>query len=189
VERVPTSAIGHVQRAHALHLAGRRAESHEAARRALSLDPGSVTAAQIAVAGDDGPRAALARAIALAGELPRAWSLWRVAGDLALLQDDPEAAVDHFERAIDGGADDATIGQIMGELGQRDRIDDVCRLADAVPRLVSRDPGLRWNAATAYERAGRASEARIVFASVAHDQGVPKDLRDAAAGRMAELDR
>ena len=102
-------------------------------------------------------------------------------------QDDADAAVEHFERAIDGGADDTAIGQILGELGQRDRIDDVCRLADAVPRLVSRDPGLRWNAATAYERADRAGEARILFASIAHDQRVPTDLRDAARQRAAEL--
>ena len=151
---MPASAVGHTQRAHALYLAGRRDEAREAAQRALALDPGSVTAAQVAVAGDDGPRAALARAIALAGELPRAWAVWRVAGDLALAEDDPDAAVEHFERAIDGGADDTTIGAILGELGQRERIDDVCRLADGVPRLATRDPGLRWNAASAL-RAGR----------------------------------
>lgn len=186
-ERVPTSAVGHANLSHALHLANRREEARAAAERALVLDPGSVTAAQVAVAGDDGPRAALARAIALAGDHPHAWAAWRVAGDLALAQDDVDAAVEHFERAIDGGADDTSIGQILGELGQRDRIADVCRLADAVPRLVSRDPGLRWNAATAYERADRPGEARILFASIAHDQRVPTDLRDAARQRAADL--
>jgi hypothetical protein len=111
-----------------------------------------------------------------------------VAGDLALAQDDPEVAAAHFERAIDGGADDASIGQILGELGQRDRIEDVCRLADAIPRLVSRDPGLRWNAAMAYERAERPGEARILYASIAHDNGVPQDLREASRQRAAALD-
>ena len=189
VERVPASAVGHTQRAHALYLAGRRDEARAAAQRALQLDPGSVTAAQVAVAGDDGPRAALARAIALAGELPRAWAVWRVAGDLALADDDPEAAVEHFERAIEGGADDATIGAILGELGQRGRIDDVCRLADGIPRLATRDPGLRWNAASALEQAGRHDEARIVFASIAHDARIPDDLRQAASQRAASLGR
>ena len=186
---MPASAVGHTQRAHALYLAGRRDEARAAAQRALQLDPGSVTAAQVAVAGDDGPRAALARAIALAGELPRAWAVWRVAGDLALAEDDPEAAVEHFERAIEGGADDTTIGAILGELGQRGRIDDVCRLADGIPRLATRDPGLRWNAASALEQAGRHDEARIVFASIAHDARIPDDLRQAASQRAASLGR
>jgi tetratricopeptide (TPR) repeat protein len=189
VERVPASAVGQTQRAHALYVAGRRDEARAAAERALALDPGSVTAAQVAVAGDDGPRAALARAIALAGELPRAWAVWRVAGDLALANDDPDAAVEHFERAIEGGADDTTIGAILGELGQRGRIDDVCRLADGIPRLATRDPGLRWNAASALEQAGRNDEARIVFASIAHDARIPDDLRQAASQRAASLGR
>ena len=154
-ERVPTSAVGHATLAHALHLADRREEARAAAERALVLDPGSVTAAQVAVAGDDGPRAALARAIALAGDHPHAWAAWRVAGDLALAQDDVDAAVEHFERAIDGGADDTSIGQILGELGQRDRIDDVCRLADAraAPGLARSRPALERRDGL---RAGRA---------------------------------
>ena len=187
MERVPASAVGHTQRAHALYLAGRRDEAREAAQRALSLDPGSVTAAQVAVAGDDGPRAALARAIALAGELPRAWAVWRVAGDLALADDDPDAAVEHFERAIDGGADDTTIGahprRARPARAHRRRLPPGRRHpapGDARPRpALERRVGL--------EQAGRHAEARIVFASIAHDARIPDDLRQAASQRAAML--
>ncbi len=144
-------------------------------------------AVQIAIAGNDGPEAVLARAVEVATRHPRAWAPARVAGDLSLHLDRVEEAVGHYLRAVDLGADEASVAAIMGALGQRGRIEDVCRIADDLPRLVSRDAGVRWNAAFAYEQAGRSDEARIVFASIAHDETAAPDLRETARQRVDAL--
>jgi hypothetical protein len=92
-----------------------------------------------------------------------------------------------YERAVELGADDLAVRSLLGELGRRGRIDDLCEIADRLPGLATRDAGLRWNVAAGYEEAGRTGEARIVFASIAHDEQVPPDLRAAAEERVAAL--
>jgi tetratricopeptide (TPR) repeat protein len=184
---VPASAAGHVHRAHVLYALGEHDEARAGAERALALDPNALPAMQLLVAGDDGPAAALERAVALADRLPRAWGPRHLAGDLALTAGDEERAVGHYERSIELGAGDEAIRTALGELGRRGRIDDLVHLADLLPGLATRDAGLRWNVAAGYAEAGRESEARIVFASIAHDGGVPPDLRAAAEQRMGEL--
>jgi hypothetical protein len=141
----------------------------------------------VLVARDDGAEAALARTLALVDELPRSWAVRRVAGDVASTMGDDAAALEHWQAAIDLGADDATLATVLGELGRQGRLDELCELADGVTRLSDREPGLRWNIAAGYAEAGRRDEARIVFASIAHDGRVPAELRAAAQQRAGEL--
>ena len=187
VRAVPASAAGHVHRAHVLYALGRVPEAHAAAERSLELDPNAMPAMQLLVAGDDGPEAARGRATALAERLPRAWGPRQLAGDLSLGVDDVAAAVVHYGRAVELGASDEAIRTALGELGRRGRIDELVQLADQLPGLAARDPGLRWNVAAGYAEAGREGEARIVFASIAHDSAAPPDIRAAAEQRVKEL--
>lgn len=187
VAAVPASAAGHVHRAHVLYALGRTEESHRAAERSLELDPNAMPAMQLLVAGDDGPAAALGRATALAERLPRAWGPRQLAGDLHLGLGDVDGALAAYERSIDLGASDDAIRSALGELGRLGKIEELVRLADGVTGLATRDSGLRWNVAAGYAEAGREGEARIVFASIAHDSAAPPDIRAAAEQRMAEL--
>jgi Flp pilus assembly protein TadD len=167
---------------------GRRDEANAAARRTLELDPNDVGAIQVLVAGDDGPAGALGRLQPIADANPSAWGPSRVAGDLAMADGDVDAAVGHWRRAVESGGDDATIGTLLGELGRAGRIDELVEIADGVTRLADRDPGLRWNVAAGYAESGRSGEARIVFASIAHDARVPGDMRAAAQERVTDLE-
>jgi tetratricopeptide (TPR) repeat protein len=179
----PTSALGQTHRAHVLLGLGRADEGHAAARRALSLDPNDVGAIQALVAGDDGTEAALERTKALAAEL-KGWGVLRVAGDLAVSLGDDTAAISYWQQANDLGADDSTVANLLAQLGQNGRIDELTDIADGLQRLSDRDPSLRWNVAAGYEAAGRAAEARIVFASIAHDPNAAPDLRAEAQSRL-----
>jgi tetratricopeptide (TPR) repeat protein len=179
----PNSAAGQSHRAHALFLLGRVEEAREAAAVAFELDPNDMVAIQTAVAGDDGAEAVLGRISALIELRPAAWAPWRAAGDVHHTAGNEDAAMTHWRRAIDLGADDGTIGMYLGELGRSGRIDELVEIADGLSRLSERDPGLRWNVASGYAEAGREAEARIVFASIAHDDRVGADLRAAAAER------
>ena len=181
--QAPTSALGQTHRAHVLLGLGRAAEGHLAARRALSLDPNDVGAIQALVAGDDGTAEALGRTKALALEL-KGWGVLRVAGDLAVSLGDETTAIAYWKQAADLGADDATIANLLAQLGQSGRIDELVEIADGLQRLSGRDPSLRWNVAAGYEAAGREAEARIVFASIAHDPAAAPDVRSAAQGRL-----
>jgi hypothetical protein len=107
-----------------------------------------------------------------------------VAGDLAATLGDETSAVAYWKQAMELGADDATIANLLAQLGQSERIDELVAIADELPRLGERDPGLRWNVAAGYEAAGRIEEARIVFASIAHDGGAAPDVRAAAQARL-----
>jgi tetratricopeptide (TPR) repeat protein len=181
--QAPTSALGQTHRAHVLLGLGRGDEGHAAARRALALDPNDVGAIQALVAGDDGTAEALARTKALAGEL-KGWGVLRVAGDLAVSLGDDTSAIAYWKQAVDLGADDSTIANLLAQLGQSGRIDELVEIADGLSRLSDRDPSLRWNVAAGYEAAGRDGEARIVFASIAHDPNAAADVRSAAQGRL-----
>ncbi len=181
--QAPTSALGQTHRAHVLLGLGREEEGHAAARRALSLDPNDVGAIQALVAGDDGTAEALARTKALALEL-KGWGVLRVAGDLAVSLGDDTTAIAYWKQAVDLGADDSTIANLLAQLGQAGRIDELVEIADGIQRLSDRDPSLRWNVAAGYEAAGRDAEARIVFASIAHDPNAATDVRSAAQGRL-----
>ena len=183
----PASAVGHLHRAQLLYGLERREEAEQEAERTLELDPNALPAAQLVVAGDDGPEAALERARALVERTPGAWAPLHVAGDLSLALGDEDAAVELYEQAVELGAADDPVRELLGELGRRGRIDDLVRIADSIPALATRDPGLRWNVAAGYTEAGRTGEARIVFASIAHDESAPPDLRAAAEERVAAL--
>lgn len=181
--QAPTSALGQTHRAHVLLGLGRGDEGHTAARRALSLDPNDVGAIQALVAGDDGTAAALDRTKALAAEL-KGWGVLRVAGDLAVSLGDDTAAIAYWKQATELGADDSTVANLLAQLGQSGRIDELVDIADGLSRLSDRDPSLRWNVAAGYEAAGRAAEARIVFASIAHDPNAAPELRAEAQARL-----
>jgi tetratricopeptide (TPR) repeat protein len=181
--QAPTSVLGQTHRAHVLLGLGRGEEGHAAARRALSLDPNDVGAIQALVAGDDGTAAALVRTKALAAEV-KGWGVLRVAGDLAVSLGDDAAAIDYWKQAAAFGADDSTVANLLAQLGQAGRIDELADIADGLSRLSDRDPSLRWNVAAGYEAAGRAAEARIVFASIAHDPTAAPDLRAEAQARL-----
>ena len=183
IAQAPTSALGQTHRAHVLLGLGRTADGHAAARRALSLDPNDVGAIQALVAGDDGSAEALARTKALALEL-KGWGVLRVAGDLAVSIGDDTAAISYWKQTADLGADDSTIANLLAQLGQVGRIDELVEIADGLQRLSDRDPSLRWNVAAGYEAAGRDAEARIVFASIAHDPNSAPDLRAEAQARL-----
>jgi tetratricopeptide (TPR) repeat protein len=183
----PASLVGHATRAQVLHGLGRLDEADAAARRTLELDPNQIVAVQVLVARDDGPEEALVRTLGLIDELPRSWAVRRVAGDVASTLGDDAGALAHWQAAIDLGADDATLATVLGELGRQGRLDELCEIADGVTRLSDREPGLRWNIASGYAEAGRTDEARIVFASIAHDARVPSELRAAAQQRAGEL--
>jgi tetratricopeptide (TPR) repeat protein len=181
--QAPTSVLGQTHRAHVLLGLGRSEEGHAAARRALSLDPNDVGAIQALVAGDDGTAAALERTKALAADV-KGWGVLRVAGDLAVSLGDDAAAIDYWKQAAALGADDSTVANLLAQLGQAGRIDELADIADGLSRLSDRDPSLRWNVAAGYEAAGRAAEARIVFASIAHDPTAAPDLRAEAQARL-----
>jgi tetratricopeptide (TPR) repeat protein len=185
LELAPSSSLGHTNRANVLLALGRGDEAHAAARRALALDPNDVSSIQVLVAGDDGPAAALDRTKQLAAEL-KGWGVLRVAGDLAATLGDDTTAIAYWKQAMSLGADDATVANLLAQLGQAGRIDELVAIADELPRLSDRDPGLRWNVAAGYEAAGRADEARIVFASIAHDGGAAPDVRAAAQAKLDE---
>ncbi len=150
--------------------------------------PNDVSSIQVLVAGDDGPAAALQRTKQLAGEL-KGWGVLRVAGDLAATLGDDTTAVAYWKQAMALGADDATVANLLAQLGQVGRIDELVAIADELPRLSERDPGLRWNVASGYEAAGREAEARIVFASIAHDAGAAPDVRAAAQAKLDEAEQ
>jgi tetratricopeptide (TPR) repeat protein len=188
LELAPSSSLGHTNRANVLLALGRSAEAHAAARRALTLDPNDVSSIQVLVAGDDGPAAALERTKQLAAEV-KGWGVLRVAGDLAATLGDDTTAVAYWKQAMALGADDATIANLLAQLGQVGRIDELVAIADELPRLSDRDPGLRWNVASGYEAAGREAEARIVFASIAHDAGAAPDVRAAAQAKLDEAEQ
>jgi tetratricopeptide (TPR) repeat protein len=179
----PQSAAGRSHRAQVLHRMGRIQEAREEAGRAFELDPNDIITVQTAVAGDDGPAAVLDRIMPLTELRPASWAAWRVAGDVLRTAGDEEVAMAYWRRAVDLGADDGTVGMYLGELGRAGRIDELVEIADSLSRLADRDPGLRWNVASGYAEAGRDAEARIIFASIAHDDRVPPDLRAAAAER------
>jgi tetratricopeptide (TPR) repeat protein len=181
----PNSALGHSHRSHALMALGREGEGHAAARRALGLDPDDVGAIQVLVAGPDGAAAALDRTRELAREIA-GWAILRVAGDLCMTLGDETSAIAYWKEAMARGADDATIGNLLATLGKAERIDEVIDIADSLTRLSERDPGLRWNVASGYLAAGRPEEARIVFASIAHDPEAPPDVRAAALAAIKE---
>jgi len=185
LEMAPNSSMGHTNRANVLLAMGRTTEAHAAARRALSLDPNDVSAIQVLVAGDDGAAGALERTKQLAAEV-KGWGVLRVAGDLAATLGDDTTAVAYWKQSMALGADDATIANLLAQLGQAGRIDELVSIADELPRLSDRDPGLRWNVASGYEAAGREAEARIVFASIAHDAGAAPDVRAAAQAKLDE---
>jgi tetratricopeptide (TPR) repeat protein len=181
--QAPTSALGQTHRAHVLLGLGRVDDGHAAARRALSLDPNDIGAIQALVAGDDGTAEALGRTKALAGEF-KGWGVLRVAGDLAVSLGDETAAINYWKQATALGADDTTVANLLAQLGQSGRIDELVEIADGLSRLSDRDPSLRWNVAAGYEAAGRDAEARIVFASIAHDPEAALDVRGAAQARL-----
>ncbi len=181
----PNSALGHSHRAHTLMALGREVEAHAAARRSLSLDPDDVAAIQVLVAGPDGAAAALGRTRELARELS-GWAILRVAGDLCMTLGDETSAIAYWKQAVTRGGDDSTIGNLLALLGQAERIDEVIEIADGLTRLSERDPGLRWNVASGYLAAGRADEARIVFASIAHDPEAAPDVRASALAAIQE---
>jgi tetratricopeptide (TPR) repeat protein len=183
----PTSAGGHGNRGMVLRALGRVDEAIVAGRRALELNPNDIGAVQIVVAGDDGPGAALRRTEALAATVPDSWAIERIAGDLALAAGDLDEALVRWGRAVALGADDSTLGMMLGELGRVGRIDELCAVADGIMRLSERDPGVQWNVANGYAEAGRTAEARIVFAQIAHAETVEPGLRAAAEARAAEL--
>ena len=97
---------------------------------------------------------------------------------------DADRAIRHWVEATGRGADDSTVGMLLGELGRLGRIEELCEIADGITRLSDRDPGLRWNVAAGYSEGGRDAEARIVFASIAHDEDAPPDLRAASQARL-----
>jgi tetratricopeptide (TPR) repeat protein len=179
----PRSAAGHSHRGRVLHALGRIDEARAAARTAFELDPNDLVAVQTCVAGDDGAEAVIGRLSPLMELRPEAWGPWRLAGDVLLTTGDHDAAMAHWRRAVDLGADDLTIGLYLGELGRAGQVDELVEIADGLTRLAEREPGLRWNAASGYAEAGREAEARIVFASIAHDERVAPDMRAAAAAR------
>jgi tetratricopeptide (TPR) repeat protein len=185
LEMAPNSSMGHTNRANVLLAMGRTTEAHAAARRALSLDPNDVSAIQVLVAGDDGAAGALERTKQLAAEV-KGWGVLRVAGDLAATLGDETSAVAYWKQSMALGADDATIANLLAQLGQSGRIDELVSIADELSRLGERDPGLRWNVAAGYEAAGRLDEARIVFASIAHDNSAAPDVRAAAQAKLDE---
>ena len=125
-----------------------------------------------------------ARAHQGAGGRVKGWGVLRVAGDLAVSLGDDTAAIDYWKQAVELGADDATVANLLAQLGQNGRIDELVEIADSLSRLSDRDPSLRWNVAAGYEAAGREAEARIVFASIAHDPNAAPDVRSAAQGRL-----
>jgi tetratricopeptide (TPR) repeat protein len=183
LEQAPSSAMGHANRANVLLALGRTADAHAAARRALALDPNDISSIQVLVAGDDGPAEALARTKQLAAEV-KGWGVLRVAGDLAATLGDETSAIAYWKQAMALGADDSTIANLLAQLGQAGRIDELVAIADDLSRLSDRDPGLRWNVAFGYDAAGRNAEARIVFASIAHDASAAPDVRAAAQARL-----
>jgi tetratricopeptide (TPR) repeat protein len=183
----PTSALGHASRSQVLYAAGRVDDARAAATRALELNPNDLTAIQVLVAGDDGADAALGRARTVIDRYPGAWGPLRIAGDLALTSGDQATAIGYWRAAVGAGADDATLGTLLGELGRAGMIDELVEIADGITRLADRDAGLRWNIASGYAEAGRGDEARIVFAMIAHDERVPAEMRAAATQRAAEL--
>ena len=185
LQMAPNSSMGHTNRANVLLAMGRTTEAHAAARRALSLDPNDVSAIQVLVAGDDGAAGALERTKQLAAEV-KGWGVLRVAGDLAATLGDETSAVAYWKQSMALGADDATIANLLAQLGQSGRIDELVSIADELSRLGERDPGLRWNVAAGYEAAGRLDEARIVFASIAHDNSAAPDVRAAAQAKLDE---
>jgi tetratricopeptide (TPR) repeat protein len=185
LEMAPNSSMGHTNRANVLLALGRTEEARAAARRALALDPNDVGSIQVLVAGDDGAAAALERTKQLAAEV-KGWGVLRVAGDLAATLGDETSAVAYWKQSMALGADDATVANLLAQLGQSGRFDELVSIADELPRLGERDPGLRWNVAAGYEAVGRVDEARIVFASIAHDSSAAPDVRAAAQTRLDE---
>ena len=140
LEMAPNSSMGHTNRANVLLALGRTAEAQMAARRALALDPNDVGSIQVLVAGDDGAAGALARTKQLAVEV-KGWGVLRVAGDLAATLGDETSAIAYWKQAMELGADDATIANLLAQLGQSERIDELVAIADDLPRLGERDPG------------------------------------------------
>jgi tetratricopeptide (TPR) repeat protein len=184
---VPASAIGQLHRANVLWRIGRQDEARAVAERALELDPQALPAIEILVATDDGIEAAYANVLALVARYPGSWAVQRAAGDLAFGADFTEEAIDHYRQAVEAGADDASLAAILGELGRRGHLVELVEIADEIPRLSERDPHLRWNAALAYHAFAaapggedRSGEARIVLASIVHDDAAPPDMRQAA---------
>ncbi len=187
VAGTPNSAAGQVHLAYAANALGRREQAVAAAERALELDPNALPAIEVLLVGDDGPEGALSRIAALKGRLVGSWAVHRTEGDLRIATGDTDGALAAWRRAMALGADDATIAALLGELGRRGHFDELCSIADDITRLSDRDPGLRWNVAYGYELAGRMSEARIVYAQIAHDERVPSDFRQQADERADAL--
>ncbi len=184
---VPASAVGHLHRSSVLWRLDQREDARAAAERALELDPQALGAIEILVATDDGIEAAYANVLALVQRYPASWAVQRAAGDLAFGAEFDEEAIEHYRLAVEAGADDASLAAILGELGRRGHLVELVAIADEIPRLAERDPHLRWNAALAYNGFGdhpggedRAGEARIVLASIVHDDAAPPDMRQAA---------
>ncbi len=167
LEKLPASAALHEWRADQLRGEGRYADAADEWRRAAALSPGDVRLRQeLAVTlrlGQDlpGAQAVLEQIVA---ERQDAAGARYLLGDVLVARQQPEAAIQHLERAV---ALDPSLAHAHAVLGRAYAL--VGRSADAVPPLekalaVDDDGSLHLQLARAYRAAGRDADAQRTLA-------------------------
>lgn len=175
----PDSAVGTLNLAKIVWEQRGHAAAVPYLERAIARDPNNLPALQMLAATEPGEESEIAieRLLAVSHQFPDAWAPYRVLGDLHWQTEAAEAAFAAYDAALARGADDDTIAGYLAVLGESDRVEELCHIADAVPALERRSLSVRWNALQGYLDAGRTTDATRVLHTLIDDPELSPENR------------
>ncbi len=159
------------QRGHAAALPYLERVAERDPNQLLSLQMLAATEGAADVAG------AIERLQAISQLHPDAWAPYRVLGDIYWQAEEAAAAIAAYAEAMARGADDDTLAGYLAILGESGRVEEMCRVIDAVPSLARHSLAVRWNALQGYLDAGRKTDAAQLLRTIISDPDLSPDNR------------
>lgn len=140
--------------------------------KALEIDPNQQDAIELL----SGKKPEVVRSII--DKFPTSWAAHAVLSTLE------PASLPALEKALALGAPDEILAAYLGELGKAGQSQRAAEVADGIKDLARRLPEVRWNAALAFQGAGRAKEARKLLTELAKDPNIHPQWRALAQSSL-----
>lgn len=121
----------------------------------------------------------------LAQAYPKAWTPWRVLGDVHAAHSQSQQALHAYEQGLSRQQTDALLLPYLTLLGELNLNDRLLQAADHIDDILRRDAMLRWRVAQSYCEARRLGEAGKLLESVVSDEGARRRLGNGAGGIAA----